>query len=419
MRIFLNNIFYGLFLAVLGLASCQDKWAEHNELKDPQLQKTLYDVISEDGQFSKFHDLLKNTGLDKELKASKNYTLILPTNTAVEQASQVMDFNNAEVVSNYVSYHILNSAYTLRPQSDTLRVKSIYTKYVNFLDGKINGVTPVLANNVVANGIYHIISQPILPKENIYEFMTNSYRNSKQGQAISAFDTVYVENDSLIYKSSPAWVSEVKRYMTNERQQFTYFILEDNYFDEQYNTLSPYYSTDYDQNGPRPDSTTVFFTQKAMLADLIVPGYYTLDNLSDSLESVSGLKFKVDASKIVETFELSNAVVYKVSSLPVQLKDQIREFKILGNLPSGFRQNDKSGNIYYRNKIDNSGNLYNDIQVFGHGVSQFYIKYNRRATPSVKYKVYGRGIIGLQGDPQNGVAAPYNTLVKQYVAFWK
>ncbi len=40
------------------------------------------------------------------------------------------------------------------------------------------------------------------------------------------------------------------------------------------------------------------------------------------------------------------------------------------------------------------------MEIHGHGVTSFYAKYRVPAANSVRYKVYGRGILGLAGDPQ-------------------
>ncbi|MCH5684572.1 hypothetical protein LWM68_10025 [Niabella sp. W65] len=51
--------------------------------------------------------------------------------------------------------------------------------------------------------------------------------------------------------------------MTTERSKITYFVVDDDYFNAEYNALRPYYYTHYNEtvNVP-PDSTTAFFYQK-------------------------------------------------------------------------------------------------------------------------------------------------------------
>jgi hypothetical protein len=80
---------------------------------------------------------------------------------------------------------------------------------------------------------------------------------------------------------------------------------------------------------------------------------------------------------------------------------------VLGTNPIGFKQADKRANTFYREKRDNNGNIYNDIEIYGHGVTSFYAKYRAVGMNVTKYKVYGRAIMGLAGDPQIATFTQY------------
>jgi hypothetical protein len=407
MKIFSIKYIVILLFTIISFSSCQDKWEDHIEVKNPDLQRNLFEVISADSDFSKF----------TELKSSKNFTLILPTNAAVEEASSTVNFNDTLAVRSFIGYHIINSVYNLNTSTDTVRVRNLRYKYVDFVSGKLNDIVPKQSNIVTQNGVYHIVDKALTPYKNIYDFLIDFDGVTSQTAALLSFDTLTTIGDSISITRNPVFQSNVMRPMVNETQKYTYFILEDDFFDQEYNKLLPFYHTSYTADGHRPDSTSDFFTKMNLLRDLIVPGDYSIANMPDTLVSLSGFQFKLDQSQIISAHKVSNGTVYYVRSLPYELKNQIREFKVLGASPSGFSQADKRGNTYYRTKIDVDGMPYNDIQVFGHGISEFYISYRNRATNSVSYKVYARAISGLLGDPQNNVGEPYRTSFDQFVQF--
>lgn len=417
MRIFSIKYILILLFAIISFSSCQDKWEDHIEVKNPDLQRNLFEVISSDSDFSKFTELLNKSGYANELKSSKNFTLILPTNAAIDEAANVVDFNDTLAVRSFIGYHIINSIYNLNTSIDTIRARNLRYKYVDFVSSKLDDIVPKQSNIVTQNGVYHIVDKALTPYKNIYDFLISFNGGLSQKTALLSFDTLTTIEDSIWIKRNPVFQSNVRNPMVNETQKYTYFILEDSFYDQEYNKLLPFYHTNYTAEGHRPDSTSEFFTKMNLLRDLIVPGDYSIANMPDTLVSLSGFQFKLDQSQIISSNKVSNGTVYYVRSLPYELKNQVREFKILGASPSGFSQADKRGNTYYRTKIDQDGNPYNDIQVFGHGISEFYISYVKRASYSVSYNVYAKAISGLIGDPQNNVAEPYRTSFDQFFQF--
>src|SRR5690606_30996341 len=106
-----------LLLLVLGVSSCADKWEDH--IGDVDSQMNLYDVVHESPEFSAFADLLEKSGYGEDLKASKNYTLIIPTNEAVEAVRANYNFADTAVLRSFVGYHIINSVYSVNETADT------------------------------------------------------------------------------------------------------------------------------------------------------------------------------------------------------------------------------------------------------------------------------------------------------------
>jgi uncharacterized surface protein with fasciclin (FAS1) repeats len=412
MKIFTKQgTIFMLFVIIGFVVSCQDKWEDHTSSMDSDSNKNLFEVINEGAEYSRFADLLNKSGYADVLKSSKNFTLILPNNAAIAAAAATVDFNDSLALRSFVGYHIINSIYPVNNGPDTIRAKNLRGKYVDFVNGNFNNINPGISNQATQNGVYHVVNQALTPYKNIYQFLLDFDEASLQKNALLSFDTAKVVGDTTLIFRSPAFVGNVLQPMLNERQKYTYFVLKDDFFLNEYDKLKPYYQTSYLATGLRPDSTTEFFTKLNMLHDLIVPGDFSEDQLSQELTSISGFKFQVDKSKIISSHLASNGRVYYVSSIPYQLANQIREFKVLGNLPRSFIAGYNSANIYYRNKRDLTGEFYNDIEIYDHRIREFYVNYINRGSYKVKYKVYGRAISGLTGDPQT-------VAFTQYVQFY-
>ncbi|MEJ2883192.1 fasciclin domain-containing protein [Pedobacter sp. GR22-6] len=399
----MNKKIYNLIaiFSLLLLAACKDGWEEHIEVTNTANQQNLFERINSDPSLSKFAAYLQSTKYDEVLASSKTYTVWVPDNAAIDAFNSAHPdyLANPVTLRYFVAYHIVNTSYTLRMSgTDTLRLRTLSSKYINSIGASFEETTVSKANNFAANGVYHIISGTADPKDNLWNSL-RSYESTLQYQALASLDTAVVINGDTVINRNAQWRS-VASAMSSESSQYTYFVLNDAAFSQETNKIAAYYATDYLPGGRRPDSTTQFLTRLNMLRDVLVPGLYTPDRLPDTLLSVAGTKVPVKKSAITGQRRTSNGIIYFVSELPYRLKDRVPGFRILGQSPSGFKQNDKSGNIYYRTKVDSLGRVIKDIEVYGHGVSEFYIDYRKTNTHVVKYKVYVQAVCGLLGDPQ-------------------
>lgn len=159
-----------------------------------------------------------------------------------------------------------------------------------------------------------------------------------------------------------------------------------------------------------------------MLENYLVRGVYLPDQLPDTLTSVGGVKMAIKKSAVVSSYKANNGIVYVMNELPIALKDRVREFKIEGEQTTGrtFSRNDKSGNIYYRTKLDSLGIPFKDIEVYDHKISEFYVQYKKSPVLTTTYNVYARAVSNTLGDGQTvaytqryGVPNPTNPLLTQ------
>lgn len=390
-----------LIALCLSVVSCGDKWGDHIGSGDPNAQNNLYDVLQANSEFSEFAKLLDLAGYSDELKASKNYTVVIPTNSAIAGIRDEYDFSDTVVVRNFVGYHLFNSVHQVNETADTVRVRNFRNKYVEFINGGFNGILPQQKDEVAMNGVFHVVNQPLQPLQNIFDLLHTSFAETAQVQAVRSFDTLYVDEETGLayYRYHSAWNNDVRRHMVTESRKYTYFVVDDDYFTTEYEKILPYYHTAYEEgNTHRPDSTTTFFARKAFLRDYIVYGEFDENNLPAEFTSVSGTKFKLDPADLISSHKTSNGFVHRVRKLEYQLSDRINEFTVLGTNPAGYRQSATAA-IFRREKRDLQGEVYKDLQIYGHGVTAYYARYRIPNAFSTRYKIYGRAITGLAGDP--------------------
>lgn len=389
-------------LSFLFIVACKDAWKEHDELNiNNGSDLSLKEKIANEPALSKFYEYLVATDLADSIGSHKTYTIWAPTNRALEEFNTANPgvLSDPETLKQFVRGHIVSSAYIAAKSPDTLRLKTLTERYVNIFKGHYEDITPVSLDYIAKNGVLNIIDKTIFLKESVWSLVLKLAEGKTQGAAIKSLDTTVVEDGETVIKRSPRWSSFVSN-LTNPNRQYTYFVLNDAAYTSEWNKIAPYYTT----TRTKPDSTSEYVTKYAMLTDLLVLGRYTPDRLKDvdTLVSVSGIKIPISKVNIENSYIAGNGIVYVVNALSFNLKDRIRGFKIEGEKPTSFRftSDSKRSNTSYRLLRDTLG-TYSDIQVYNHGVSEYYINYRVPNVHKVKYKVYSRAIINTPTDQQD------------------
>lgn len=398
------------------ITACKDAWKEHSELMANGSDLTLKEKIAAEPSLSKFYQYLNETGLSDSLASHKTYTIWAPTNSAIDEfVSANPDYFSAPgQVEKFVRNYITNTAYQISQSPDSLRLKTLNNTYVNIVKGRYEEVPIASKDYIAKNGILNIIEKALPVRESIWNVTAKLVQGLDQGIAMASLDTLANVDGKDVIKRSARWASFVSA-LSNSSRQYTYFVLANSAYNTEYNKILPYYTT----TRTKPDSTTAYVSRYAMITDLLVSGVYTPDKLPASLTSMSGIKIPIDKSAIQGSYLANNGIVYVLNSMPFSLADRIKSFKIEGEKPTSFRNvvPDKRNNTSYRNLRDTIG-TYSDIQVYNHGVSEFFINYRVSNVHKVKYKVYSRALINLPTDQQTvaftqryGVASPTNPAV--------
>lgn len=390
-------------LGMLSVIGCSDPWDDHTEAGDANLQENLSERLMANSETSSFGQLLAQTGYDSILKASKTYTVWAPTNEAMEQVDEEI-LSDAEKSRLFIKNHIALSTYSSVSDVDTVTVHMLSNKYLQFLEGnRIAGAQVIEADHYASNGIFHTIDKALEPRLNIWEYLQENEDDYTVSEYLSSLDEfhIYHRADSIaqanpeahnIYADSltNSYLYNVYN-LNNEKNKYTFFLMEDEGFAQETEKLEPYL------NKGEADSTRAFARYFA-LRDMAFHGIYSRENLPDTLTSQFGVKVPIDKDKILEEIPLSNGIIYRMSSVDVPLEKRLVTTRIEGEEPIGFSQNDKEEYTFYREKSDPQGNIVYDILVRNHGQPKFTIYYRAKNMYSTTYKVYWRAVNDIQSN---------------------
>ncbi|EHQ31140.1 beta-Ig-H3/fasciclin [Mucilaginibacter paludis DSM 18603] len=392
-----------LFAACISLQACKKAWQDHTAITIEALNKTLIQQINETPDLSTFSTYLVKTGYDKVLASSKSYTVWAPTNTAMQTIDAAILADTAKLrlfVANHISYQ---EYFTTAP-NPSLVIRTLSGKNIIFTPATFEEAKIVKGNVYVKNGVLHTIDQASGTKQNAYEFMMSTGLSTKQrGFIQSLFHTeidtskgVKLYTDPItkktIYQAGTTFPVTKNTYfqrvsdISSEDSLLTYIILSDVAYDAEKAKIGRYY------NLSTSATKTDTLTQFAVVKDLVVNHVYTIDNLPDTLTTVSGVKIHLDRSAIIQTQKLSNGIAYVVSSIGYQiLQNKIPVIYIQGELPDSVRV---PSTLSIRTKKDLNDVKYTDMQSRSITSSPDPLYYYRYKTTvnSAQYKVYWRAV---------------------------
>src|SRR5438067_191655 len=341
---YLKTTFLWIFFFALCLAGCK-KWDDHNKVENQDLTKTLLDEISQHSELSKFYGYLKSTGLDKELASSKEHTVWVPTNDALQSLDPAIVADTAKL-KQFVANHISYQTFFTRNAQTPLRVPMLNGKRVTFTSSTFDVANIVAADKYVSNGVLQVIDKFALAYPNAWELVNNTSSAFQQSAFIlsltkKVFDPTnaiidsissqtgqpiyHPGTDSVLRNSFNTGVSDLQ----SEDKQYTYFILTDAGFNTEITKLNPYFATS-------TTDSTKNLSSFAVVKDLIVEGEYSLAQLPAVLTSKFGVKIPIDKSMIVETRRMSNGVAYVISGINFDVKDKIPTVVVQGESYRGF-----------------------------------------------------------------------------------
>jgi uncharacterized surface protein with fasciclin (FAS1) repeats len=422
-----RNVYLVLACIAVIFAGCSKKWDEHNEVTNPILNQKLLDKINSDPELSKFSEYLVSTGYDSVLASSKTFTVWAPTNAALQAVDPALLDTEAELKL-FVGNHLATQTYlTVATRPTFIRVKTLNGKNVTFSETAVDGSPLVSKDFYVGNGVLHTISTAIIPKVSAWEYLMST--NTIQKAELAALNYTFTDytkaeeigvdaDGKTIYKPGTGVVTRnlyLNRVnISNEDSLYTYIVLTDAAFQAERAKLNKYY-----QLGTDPitgyDSTAVL-TNQSIIKDLAFKGILDKENFPASVYSVGdSVRFHLDKAAIVETRQVSNGVVYVMSSINYDLMGAGGTYdpytKIKPVVIQGESANNSTDFLSVKTNTrpvrrDLEGRLFTQIQVENHGTSAYWARYKPTAVNSVKYKVVWRVVRQTNLVPANVATAP-------------
>lgn len=288
-----KNIILALACGIVALAftACTDVWEEHYQ---PNLElnsdQTLWDVIENDPELTKFAEFLHVTGYDTLLQKNRYYTVWAPANNAeffsthsIEGATKAqLDEYRKELVENHIADYSHVAGGKL---SEDNMVKMLNGKYVRFenASGKFTfkGI-PLKKENVPAkNGVLHKIDgyanftaniwEQLAKEESLdslYGFLVKDYKRepnwgaSVQGPVVDGQIT-YLDT---AWSVTCPWFNSLGQ-LNREDSSYTMFALTNRAWDEMYEMTKKYfvYADDFEEG----DSVQDAVVKELMCSNLV------------------------------------------------------------------------------------------------------------------------------------------------------
>lgn len=384
--------------SVLLVTGCKKLTDEHNEITDASLKMNLMELINADTSLSSFANYLKQTGYDNELKSSKNYTVFAPANSYFTGIDNSILTNPVKLKA-LIGNHIATQLYRTTASTNSTRIAMLNGKYNNMQGTKIEGATIIKADEYASNGILQVINRVLPALDNAWEFMTNnSLAPVKQSAFMQTlFRNVFDTTNAVIIGINPNTGEPIYQpgtdsvytnlfwnqvhNLTNEKKQFTYFMLTDAAWDMEVNKYKVYFPT------TTADSTTMVASWN-VVKDFAVDTVYDPATIPDTIYSKSGTKLGIDRTAIVRTVKTSNGIIYIMSKLDVRPLDKFKTYLIQGENYTS-TSHDRRGNTSFRDRYNPvTGKDFRDVLVIGHSTALFNIRYQISEMPAIKYKAY-------------------------------
>ena len=420
---------FAVSMSVLLFYGCKKLTEEHNAVTDDSLDKTLAEVISSDADLSTFSKYLLQTGYDKVISSSKNYTVFAPVNSALATLDAAI-VNDPVKLKKFVGNHIAIQLYSTRNVTSLTRIIMLSGKYNNMQSSKIEEANITVADKYASNGILQVVDKMLPALDNSWEFIsTNTAAPVKQKDfMLSLFRNVFDTSNAVIIGVNPATGDPIyqpgtdsiytnlfwnKVYdLRDEKKQYTLFMLEDAAWDAEVTKYTPYFVTG------TPDSNKLV-TSWNVLKDFAIDTVYNPSSIPDTIVSKFGTKLPVNRSAIVKTIKTSNGIIYVLNKADVQPVSKFKPYLIEAENYAA-TSHDRRGNTYFRDRYNSvSGKDFKDVLVFSHGVALFNIRYDITEVPSIKYKAYWLAVNDFQTTTYTqklgiGIAAsttfPYTTV---------
>ncbi len=338
-----------LALTALMLASCQP-WNEHSQLSDSNMGKNMAELVAAQEDLSVFSSLLAQYGYDKTLADLPACTVFAPVNAAWDG----IDTQDETLVKSILGTMICPSKIRSNDANFSGKILAYNGKAVSFdAEEKSFDGTPMLQEDFAAsNGMLHKVAVVSTPKDNLWEAFAK-LEQYKQVRYLLSMNTQVIDLDKSVASGldengkityDPVVMKDynpfLEKYALNdEREVFSYFIIEDAAYDAMIQKYSPCFRTEkqvasswvFDQ--AMSDSVAAF----NLCGDYVLPILLEGDSLLSLSQFVNadGIKVPFNKANIKEVINCSNGYIYILNNCNISLKNKIQRVRIEGENYNG------------------------------------------------------------------------------------
>lgn len=349
----MNNIVkvFGLLCCGLSLlTACQDNiWDDHYTVSG-QTDKSLWELITERPELSRFAQVARENGMDDLLSSSQTLTVFAPDNNAMAGFSQETD-----TLEQFLYNHVCRYVYTVgdiaEADEENMRIKMLNGKY-QYL--KQNNGTLCFGNDASVmntsggtNGVLNIINDIVPFYRNLYEEIKRNDRTDSISKYLQSMDeytflpeqsTVLGVNEKgeTLYDSVFSFKNQWMQHygdLYKEDSVYTMLVPTNEAWKKQYEKVKNYFKTvgkgeikisgikvtgTFAVKDSLSDSLCEHHTRQAMLQDLVYRKNIDVEHPDgDSIVSTGGHVFHSPAYLFsgAEKRDVSNGQMYVTDNL--------------------------------------------------------------------------------------------------------
>jgi len=332
-----QNVIFNLIFIISAcffmFSSCtmNKEWDDYYHDSSVNIGDNVLKLIEKNANYSRFYETILATGYDSLLIKNQYFTIFVPTNSAFDG---LPEYTNAEW-KNIIGFHICYYSLYSRDFGD-IDLQSIIGKYLKIRkadneESKIFNANINMDNVDVncQNGVIHEIDQVLIPKQNIYEYITeldDDYSLLKR--YLNSMDHVYIDleksvrigvddNGNTIYDT--VWAKDNFfldniALLNHETENYTTMLATDQAVLQFINTAEEYFGNinDLDEKSFLQLLSIVFSVN-------FYEGIYDITEMPDTLTSVVGKKINtIDLNFSNEVnIEMSNGIIHLLDAVNI------------------------------------------------------------------------------------------------------
>lgn len=149
-----------------------------SEAEKPVSDKTVAELIANNGTLSTFNDVLKAANISATLEGTGPYTVLAPSNAAFSNLpsgtlDRLQKPESATTLASILNYHIVSGSLLTADITDAQKIKtvngqevvaSVKDKNIYFIDAKGDKVLVTKSDIKAKNGVIHIVNGVLLPQ---------------------------------------------------------------------------------------------------------------------------------------------------------------------------------------------------------------------------------------------------------------